>query len=190
MIRGELVNLRAVERSDASDLHRWFNDPELMRFWGVPDATESLSAIQQRIEVWLEEETRIGRPACLIVETLEAEAVGVVVLSDYRSDHGSVALSLMIGECDRWGEGLGSDTLQTTVEACFAAWNLHRVWLRAEAFNVRAQHLYRRCGFTHEATLRDATYLDGVYHDVLVFGLLRHDRDQLLSPAASARGDG
>jgi RimJ/RimL family protein N-acetyltransferase len=176
MIRGERVNLRAVERADAEDLFRWFNDPELMRFWGVPDATVSLNEVQRRIEGWLGEEARLGRPACLIVETLGAESIGLVVLSDYRPDHRSVALSLMIGERARWGEGFGGDVLSTIVATCFDAWNLHRVWLRTEAFNDRAQRLYRRCGFTHEATLREATYLDGVYHDVLVFALLDETR--------------
>ena len=63
------------------------------------------------------------------------------------------------------------------IDACFDAWNLNRVWLRAEADNVRAHRLYTRLGFTHEATLRDATYRDGEYVDVLVYGLLRTDRE-------------
>jgi RimJ/RimL family protein N-acetyltransferase len=179
MIRGELVNLRAVERADAPSVTRWFNDGDLMRYWGVPDATVSSNEVQRRIEGWLEEETRLARPSCLIVETLEGEPVGLVILSNYRPDHRSAALSLMIGERARWGEGLGGDALQTVVDACFASWNLHRVWLRVEAGNDRAQRLYRRCGFTHEATLRDATFLDGGYHDVLVFGRLESDTGDL-----------
>jgi RimJ/RimL family protein N-acetyltransferase len=172
MIRGEHVNLRAVERTDAPDLFRWFNDPEVMRFWGVGDATASSSEVQRRVEGWLDEEARLDRPVCLIVETLDGTAVGVVVLSEYRHDDRSTALSLMIGDRANWGRGLGGDALQTVIDACFANWNLHRVWLRTDVFNERAQRLYRRCGFTHEATLRDATYLDGEYHDVLIFGLL------------------
>lgn len=172
MIRGELVNLRAVERTDAPDLVRWFNDPKVMRYWGVGDATVSSSDIQRRIEGWLDDEVRLGRPACLIAETLDGAAVGLVVLSDYRPDDRSTALSLMIGEPELWGQGLGTDTLRAIVDACFSSWNLHRLWLRAEAFNERARRLYHRLGFAHEATLRDATYLDGEYHDVLIFALL------------------
>jgi RimJ/RimL family protein N-acetyltransferase len=175
MIRGELVNLRAVERTDAPDLTRWFNDADLMQFWGIPDATISSNEIQRRIEAWLDEETRLNRPSCLIVESLDAEAVGLVILSDYQPTHRSVALSLMIGDRARWGEGLGGDTLRSIVDACFASWNLHRVWLRVEAHNDRAQRLYQRCGFSLEATLRDASFLDGTYHDVLVYGRLSSD---------------
>jgi RimJ/RimL family protein N-acetyltransferase len=188
MIRGELINLRAVERTDASLLFRWLNDPELMTFWGLSDPVVSISDVQRRIEGWLDEESGLGRPACLIVETLEGEAVGQVVLGSYRTEAASVEVSLMIGERERWGQGLGTDALRTIVDACFGSWNLHRVWLRSEAFNERAHRLYRRCGFAHEATLRDATFLDGRYHDVLVFGLLEptwsRGVEQTTQPAA------
>jgi L-amino acid N-acyltransferase YncA len=89
----------------------------------------------------------------------------------------------------RRSRGFGTDALETVLDACFAQWNLHRVWLRSEACNDRAHRLYRRCGFTHEATLRDASYLDGRYHDVLVFSILEPaavaGQAALPSPAAA-----
>jgi RimJ/RimL family protein N-acetyltransferase len=49
------------------------------------------------------------------------------------------------------------------------------LWARSEAFNERAHRLFKRCGFVQEATLRDASYFEGDYHDVFVFGLLATD---------------
>ena len=54
MIRGEKVVLRAREDSDGWTLHRWCNDPEVMRFMGMrfptpgprpmpPDVNEQIS---------------------------------------------------------------------------------------------------------------------------------------------------
>ncbi len=178
MIRGEQVNLRAVERSDALVLHRWLNDPAVMAYWGAPDHTISLSAVQRRVEGYLEEEARLGRPACLIVETLDGEAIGQVILSRYRPAAGSVELAIMIGEAAWWGQGYGTDALRAAIDACFDAWNLHRIWLRSEASNERAHRLYARCGFVREAVLREAVYIDGAYEDIVVFGLLREDRQR------------
>jgi RimJ/RimL family protein N-acetyltransferase len=172
VIRGEQVNLRAVERADAPLIWRWWNDPEVMRHWGAPEATVSLAEVGRRVEEWLDNEEIVGRPACLIVETLEGEAIGQVILSEYRPEARSVELSLMIGETAWWGQGYGTDLMKTVLGACFDAWNLHRVVVRSEASNERAHRLYRRCGFTHEATLRDAAFVDGRFEDVLVFGIL------------------
>ena len=171
-IHGELVTLRAVEREDAPALHRWLNDPRVMAGWGAPDHTVSLAETQRRIEGYLADEAAQGRPACLVVETLDGEPVGQVVLSQIQSEARSAELSLMIGEPDRWGEGLGTDALWTALAACFDAWGFHRVWLRSEAPNARAHRLYRRCGLSHEGTLREAAYLDGHFEDVLLFGIL------------------
>ena len=176
MIRGEQVNLRAVDRTDAALLHRWLNDPAVMAFWGAPDHTISLAEVQRRVEVYVAEEAELGRPVCLIIETLAGEPIGQVFLSHYQPEAGSVELAIMIGESAWWGQGYGTDALKAIVDACFDAWNLHRIWLRSEASNERAHRLYSRCGFVREAVLREAAYVDGQYEDVIVFGLLAADR--------------
>ena len=177
MIRGERINLRAVEREDAPLLYRWLNDPDTMTFWGVPGSTVSLVEIRRRIEEWLAREGADGRPSCLMVEMLDGEAIGHVVFAEHRADARSIALSLMIGEAAHRGQGLGKDLVETCLALCFDEWNLHRVWLRSEASNVRAHRLYVGCGFAHEATLRDAAFFDGRYEDVLLFAKLRDDSD-------------
>lgn len=172
MIRGELVNLRAVERGDAATLHGWLNEPDGMRGWGWSAAAVSLTEVGRRVEGWLAEEAGLGRPVALIVETLAGEAVGLVVVAAERAEARSAEVSLLIGEAANRGHGLGTDALRTTLEACFGGWNLHRVGLRSEASNDGARRLYARCGFRREGTLREAAFLDGRYEDVAVFGLL------------------
>jgi RimJ/RimL family protein N-acetyltransferase len=175
VIRGERINLRGVEREDAPLLYRWLNDPDTMRFWGAPGSTVSLAEVQRRIEEWLAGEGTEGRPSCLMVETLDGETIGHVVFAEYRPDARSIALSLMIGDAAHRGRGLGKDLLETSLTLCFEEWNLHRVWLRSEASNARAHRLYAGCGFTHEATLRDATFFNGRYEDVFIFAKLRDE---------------
>jgi RimJ/RimL family protein N-acetyltransferase len=177
MLRGELTNLRAIERHDDSSLYRWLNDPEVMRGWGLPAPVVSVADIQRRIESWLDDEAGRGRPAALMVETLDGEPVGLIILiSDELARH-AVQLSLLIGDADRWGQGLGGDALATLIDACFLHWHVHRIQLRSEAGNDRAHRLYRRLGFQLEGTLRDATWMDGRFEDQLVFGRLASDRE-------------
>jgi RimJ/RimL family protein N-acetyltransferase len=178
MLRGELTNLRAVERSDARLLHRWLNDPELMRYWGYPASTPSSTAIDRQVEQWLDEEAKLDRPACFMVDLLDGETVGLAVLSKFEADHACAELSLLIGEREHWGKGIGTDVVETVLDACFDQWNLHRITVRVEAFNERARALYEKCGFAVDATLREASFFDGAYHDVVLFSALSTDRPE------------
>ena len=156
-------------------LHRWLNEPAVARGWGASAPMVSLAEVGRQVEGWLAEEAALGRPVALVAQTLDGEAVGLVVLRPDRPEARSVELSLLIGDPARWGQGLRTDALRTALDACFGGWNLHRVWLRSEASNARFHRLYARCGFAREGTLRQAAFLDGRYEDVLVFGLLAEE---------------
>src|SRR5690606_3706887 len=66
MISGELINLRAIDRSDLELVHDWLDDPELMRFWGYGAPAVSRNHVMQRIEQWLAEEDALGHPVAFL----------------------------------------------------------------------------------------------------------------------------
>lgn len=176
MLRGELTNLRAVERTDSRTLYRWFNDPAVMEGWGLPDATVSHHEVQRRLEGWLADEERLQRPAAFVIEDLEGNEFGFVLLSGYEAPHAACEVSLLIGETAEWGKGYAADALATLIDACFEHWQVFRLWLRVEPANERAVRLYERAGFRREAVLRDASYHDGRFHDLVLCSLLATDR--------------
>jgi RimJ/RimL family protein N-acetyltransferase len=172
MIPGEFVNLRAIERSDLSIVHRWLNDAAVMRGWGFSAAASSTHEVARDVEDWLAQEATLGRPAALMADTLEGEPIGLVVLRVERPEARSLELSLLVGDPAHWGQGFGGDILRTTLEACFNGWGVHRLGVRVEEGNERALALYRRFGFHAEGRLRQAAYRDGQHADVLLFSLL------------------
>lgn len=173
MVPGELVNLRALERSDVEVIARWLNDPAVMRGWGLSAAVRSRQEVARDVEDWLAQESAIGRPAALLAESLEEhEPIGLIVLRVDRPEARSVELSLLVGDAARWGQGLGGDILQAVLEACFDGWGIHRIGVRVEVDNARALSLYRRFGFQPEGRLRQAAFRDGRHADVLLFSLL------------------
>jgi RimJ/RimL family protein N-acetyltransferase len=171
VISGEMINLRAIERHDATMLHRWFNDPVVMRGWGWSAPARSLHDVSGQLEEWLVREGVLGRPEALIAESLDGDPIGLAVLRIDRPEARSVELSLLI-DAGRWGQGFGTDMLQTLLEACFAGWGVHRVGVYVEEDNEPALALYRSLGFQEEGRLRQAAYHDGRHADVLLYGLL------------------
>jgi RimJ/RimL family protein N-acetyltransferase len=180
MIPGETINLRAAERHDLPLLHRWFNDAVVMDGWGWSAPARSLQHVADQVEDWLAREIALGHPEALIAESLAGVPVGLVVIRIERSEARSVELSLLV-DADCWGQGFGTDMMQTGLEACFAGWGVHRIGVRVEEGNERALALYRRLGFREEGRLREAAFRDGRHADVLLFSLLaeewsaRHD---------------
>jgi RimJ/RimL family protein N-acetyltransferase len=55
--------------------------------------------------------------------------------------------------------------------------NLHRLFLRVYADNVRAVRSYEKAGFVLEGRLREAVYKFGRYDDVLIMSVLRSEWD-------------
>ena len=171
MIPGETINLRAVERHDVPLIHRWFNDSVVMIGWGWSAPARSIQHVASQVEEWLAREIAFGRPEALIADSLAGDPIGLVIVRVDRPEARSVELSLLV-DADRWGEGFGSDVMETTLEACIAGWGIHRIGVRVEADNERALALYRRLGFTEEGRLRQAAFRDGRHGDVLLFSLL------------------
>jgi RimJ/RimL family protein N-acetyltransferase len=171
MIPGETINLRAVERHDVPLIHRWFNDPVVMNGWGWSTPARSIQHVAGQVEEWLARETALGRPEALIADSLAGDPIGLIIVRVDRPEARSVELSLLV-DADRWGEGFGSDMMETTLDACVAGWGIHRIGVRVEADNERALALYRRLGFTEEGRLRQAAFRDGRHGDVLLFSLL------------------
>ena len=186
MIPGETINLRALERHDATLLHRWFNNPIVMRGWGWSAPARSLQDVAVQVEEWLKREAVLGRPEALIAESLEGDPIGLVELGVDRFEAHSVELSLLI-DADRWGQGFGTDVVQTALEACFASWGTHRIGVRVEEDNVRALALYHGLGFREEGRLRQAAFRDGRHADIFLFGLLAPEWEARQETQAATR---
>lgn len=173
MIHGELTTLRAIERTDLDDLWRWHNTAAAMYFWAEPYATMSREDLEQRYHAGMSAST--GRTYWLLITVRDEQGsgrpigrIGYVDL-DRRNRHTEIAL--MIGEPEFWGRGFGSDALLAFLGYLFHELNMHKVWLRVEAFNERAQRAYRKCGFQDDGRYREHTFLGGRYYDSLLMSI-------------------
>jgi RimJ/RimL family protein N-acetyltransferase len=179
MLKGDLVVLRAVERSDLPHLCRWRNDPELEGLVHGPPRPRSLAALEEEFE------RQVITPAhdvARFVVELNGELVGRCDLFAIDQTSGVARIGITI---DRpyWGRGLGRDVVTTLLRYAFHDRNLRRVWLDVLADNERAIRSYRACGFLEEGRLREHTWHDGQYKDMLVMAVLRAEWPDPPSPA-------
>ena len=177
-MRGELVRLRAYEKSDADALFRWFSDEEVTRWLGPPNL---LSRAQQ--EQFIEMASAPGDDAkYFAIETLDGKLVGDCGLRKIDWKSRKAEFFITIGEKQLWGKGFGSDALRIVIRLSFHRMNLNRLWLTTLVDNSRAVRCYEKCGFVREGLLRQETFVDGKYRDVLMMALLREDYETAPRP--------
>jgi RimJ/RimL family protein N-acetyltransferase len=58
----------------------------------------------------------------------------------------------------------------------FNTLNLHRIFLRVFEGNERGKQAYKKAGFIHEGTMRQAHFRDGRYWDVDLMSILKTDK--------------
>ncbi len=171
MILGEKVRLRPIEREDLPQYVRWFGDPEVRHHLAV--YLPFSLAQEERWYEGLQERLAGGRDVILAIETMEGVHIGNVGLHSINWKDRSSELGIVIGEKGYWNQGYGTDTMHTMLRVAFEEMNLHRVYLRVDADNVRGIRCYEKCGFQKEGTLRDAVFRAGQYHDQLLMSILR-----------------
>jgi RimJ/RimL family protein N-acetyltransferase len=169
VLKGRVVELRAIERADLRTIWRWYNDVELELLAGGDIRPVTFAQMEAHFDKELKEET-VMRFAIVVNGLL----IGACGLWDW-DDALSLRLAIAIGEKSEWGKGYGRDAVGTLLDYAFRHRNAHKVWLEVLADNERAIRAYKSCGFIQEGRIRDNAWRDGHYADELVMGILREE---------------
>jgi RimJ/RimL family protein N-acetyltransferase len=173
IIRGDLVSLRAPERSDIPTFVQWFNDADVSHHLAMY-APMSEAAETVWFDRMLERQgtTDYHFVICLLAD---GRSIGTAGLHGIDHVNGTAEFGIAIGETDEWGKGYGTDALRAICDFGFGALRLERISLMVYEGNERGRRSYEKAGFTHEATLRHAHYARGRHEDVHVMSLLRDE---------------
>lgn len=174
MLRGEGIQLRAIEREDLPRLRDWRNLPEFRR-----NFREFRELNMQNQEAWF---TRISASAndfmFMVERTQDRTPIGVCGLVYVNWVLRSADISLYIGHEEIYIDGPGGTAEQSAkvlIKYGFDNLNLHKVWTELYSFDNRKIELFTRLGFARDAVLRDNAFEDGRYHDSYIYSKLRTD---------------
>ena len=165
--------LRELERKDLSIINKWRNNSELIKNLGAPFRYINLEVDTQWYESYMKDRNNAVR--CAIVEDENDEILGLVSLTQISHINQSATLSIMIGETDNQGRGIGTFAVKNMLNHAFYNMNLQRVELAVLEDNIKAKHLYEKCGFIYEGKKRKARYKDGKFVDMCMYSILKSD---------------
>ncbi len=165
------VSLRPVTHDDLPAIMRWRNDPEVVRFWDVPPASEA-----EYLEELFEPD---DAPAWQLVIEHRGRPIGQLQYWHPTSDpddHWSAGIDLYIGEPDGRDRGLGTEAVRVALQYLFEVKRLHRVTIDPEVDNRRAIRVYEKAGYRFDGVLRhNDRFEDGRWVDSYMMSILEDE---------------
>jgi diamine N-acetyltransferase len=167
MMKNE-VTLRALEKSDLSNIHRWNNSFKMMRYW-FEEHYESYDELEDLYVKHIHDQSERR----FILESGSNETVGMVELTEIDYIHRKCEFGILI-DPSRQGMGYALPATVSSLNYAFNVLNLHKVSLVVDQRNEKAVYIYNKVGFVEQGILIDEFFIDGDYRSVLTMCMLGH----------------
>jgi len=173
VLTGALCTLREPTAVDAPSLLMALGPHDLRDYTPFPP-TPTIAGLEALIAD-LQDKRVAGSAACWAIVPRDAEApVGWLVARGLDHSFTMVALTAIVAAEFR-GTGLFQDAGRTLLDGLFGALGVHRVEVRLDVRNARANGAMRKLGATQEGVLRQAERRDGAFHDHVLWALVSAD---------------
>lgn len=173
-IQGEKIYLRLMTIEDTDRIVKWRNNPRVRDhfIYRKPFTRQGHLA-------WVESKVKTGEVIQFIICEKETDRpVGSVYFRDINKEHHNAEYGIFIGEDNAVGLGIGSEVCRLACQYGFTEEKWHKIRLRVFPDNEAAIRSYEKTGFEREAFLKDEVYIDGVYRDVILMGLMNPEERQ------------
>ncbi len=180
MIKGDRISLRPVREEEVDAIHAAFIDIERRGPW-VPMPRTSL--LKRRASFgesgwWSEDEGLF-----VIVDPAD-RLVGNVAWGTLNGSIPDVEIAYQLYDRADWGRGLATEAVDLLAGYLFDTYRMNRLLAYTHVDNIGSQRVVEKCGFTREATAREAWPHKGSWQDVHVYTLSRRDFDSRRRPRA------
>lgn len=177
MIKGQIIGLTAIEKSDLKQLMDWRNNEDFRKYFR--EYQEINSDMQ---ESWFSDKI-LGDPTTMMfsIRRLEDNVLLGCCGFDYISwIHRHADLSLFIGWNESYIDNVGyaEEACQLLFKYGFDELGLHKIWTEIYDFDDQKWLLYKSLGFKQDGMLRDNYFYDGKWRGSRMISILSTDYHQ------------
>lgn len=168
-----MVKLKPLTKGNVFPFYKWINDDEVIKY--------SLSRFQK-----ISTKEEINKWFYALVENKEiisygiflksnGELIGYAGICDISETNKSGEYYIFIGEKKLWGKGIGTEVSKEVLRIGFSEYQLNRIFLTVSEPNTGGKKAYEKAGFKYEGTLRQASFRDNKYHDLIMMSVLKSE---------------
>lgn len=172
-ISGERIVLRPLALEDLEGAYpSWFDDEVVCEYNSHHVYPYSKDYLANYIENATDNKYQL---VFAIIERSSKKHIGNIALQQIDYVVRQADLSFILGDHASWGKGYGYEAGSLVINHAFNALNLNRIYLGTTDHNHGMLKLAEKLGFTVEGRRRAAAYKQGVYRDIIEFGLLKKE---------------
>lgn len=174
---GKKVKLRAFESSDGEYNFLSWNNSENLKMRDVPKFPASGNVCSY----FADKDSGNGPmdgDFHLIIENKNGDVVGDIGTDQLDQRNGTFTFGYEIEKKHR-RLGYGSEAVLLVLRYYFYALRCNKAWTSVYSFNEASSKLLLKLGFKQEGIQREMVYLNGEYHDKLLFGMTFKEFDAL-----------
>ena len=172
LIKGDLIYLRPVNEDDLSGNYmKWLNDKEVTRFMAFGNSPITL----ERMKDYLNKLRSDNSLLLAVIMADDDQHVGNIRIGPIDEYNKRSDIGIMVGDRSVWGKGIASSAMRLALNYSFNTLNLRRITLGVFSENVKAIKLFESLGFVREGCLRSYSLCNGIYQDVLSYGLMAEE---------------
>lgn len=164
MLKGNLINIKVLEKEDLPVITAWNNDPE---FGGEFEPLEQNSL--QDMEKWYNESK--SKEKWFIIEKKDGTKIGQIM---YTLEGSHYTIGYIVTPDER-GKGFCTEAVKIVVDYLFLSTAAVRIQAGTSPGNIPSQKVLEKTGFTREGEKRKCVYARGKWHNEVIYSILREE---------------
>ena len=167
------LTLQPYTLSNLENYHRLMSNPHVWQY-STTSTHESLEQSKQKLEQLITGYTTNPLGFYALIDKTSNTFIGEAGVLSFNkaTDRCVIGYNLLPGF---WGKGYATETCKALIAYAFDKLHAQRVEALAMNANVASCRVLEKSDMTLEGTLRNFTKIDGIYHDVCYYGIIKSD---------------
>lgn len=170
------MTIRKLEEKDLAGMLEWMHDEDVTRYLQADFSSMTKDAAHAFIDEAHGQDENSAAWHFAIVDEND-DYMGTISLKniDRKSKNAEYAI---VTSKRAHGKGYARKASEEILAVGFDELELERIYLCVTTDNIPANKLYQKLGFTEEGVWKKHLFINGAYHDLRWYGLLKEDYEK------------